>query len=110
MLKSKIINQEINRMNKPVTCNSQTCNSPKAKKNIGVILAGRLRTPIRRRTPETIHRHCGKNVLAHTLSTFENHEHIDEIVIVVHKDYIHETEQIVQLEGISKSKTYRTRR
>ena len=91
-------------MNKPVTCNSQTCNSPKAKKNIGVILAGGSGRRLGGELPKQFIVIAGKTVLAHTLSTFENHEHIDEIVIVVHKDYIHETEQIVQLEGFQKVK------
>lgn len=42
--------------------------------------------------------------MAHTLHTFEKHERIDEITIVVHKDYIKETEQIVLLEGFQKVK------
>ena len=67
-------------MNKPVTCNSQTCNSPKAKKNIGVILAGGSGRRLGGELPKQFIVIAGKTVLAHTLSTFENHEHIDEIV------------------------------
>ena len=42
--------------------------------------------------------------MAHTLYTFEKHERIDEIILVVHKDYIKETEEIVRLEGFQKVK------
>ena len=42
--------------------------------------------------------------MAHTLHTFEKHERIDEIILVVHKDYIKETEEIVRLEGFQKVK------
>ena len=73
-------------------------------KNIGVILAGGSGRRLGSELPKQFLVLAGKTVLAHTLHTFEKHERIDEIIIVVHKDYIKETEQIVLLEGFQKVK------
>ena len=73
-------------------------------KNIGVILAGGSGRRLGSELPKQFLVIAGKTVLAHTLHTFEKHERIDEITIVVHKDYIKETEQIVLLEGFQKVK------
>lgn len=73
-------------------------------KNIGVILAGGSGRRLGSELPKQFIVIAGKTVLAHTLHTFEKHEHIDEIIIVVHKDYIGETAEIVRLEGFQKVK------
>lgn len=73
-------------------------------KNIGVILAGGSGRRLGSELPKQFIVIAGKTVLAHTLHTFEKHERIDEIIIVVHKDYIKETEEIVRLEGFQKVK------
>lgn len=91
-------------MKQSVTCNLKSSNTPKLKKNIGVILAGGSGRRLESTLPKQFIVIAGKTVLAHTLDTFEKHEHIDEIIIVVHKDYIHETEQIVRLEKFQKVK------
>ena len=73
-------------------------------KNIGVILAGGSGRRLGSELPKQFIVIAGKTVLAHTLHTFEKHERIDEIIIVVHKDYIKEAEEIVRLEGFQKVK------
>ena len=73
-------------------------------KNIGVILAGGSGRRLGSELPKQFIVIAGKTVLAHTLYTFEKHERIDEIILVVHKDYIKETEEIVRLEGFQKVK------
>ena len=73
-------------------------------KNIGVILAGGSGRRLGSELPKQFIVIAGKTVLAHTLYTFESHERIDEIILVVHKDYIKETEEIVRLEGFQKVK------
>ena len=73
-------------------------------KNIGVILAGGSGRRLGSELPKQFIVIAGKTVLAHTLHTFEKHERIDEIILVVHKDYIKETEEIVRLEGFQKVK------
>ncbi len=64
-------------------------------KNIGVILAGGSGRRLGSELPKQFIVIAGKTVLAHTLHTFEKQKRIDEIIIVVHKDYIGETEEIV---------------
>ena len=73
-------------------------------KNIGVILAGGSGRRLGSELPKQFIVIAGKTVLAHTLHTFEKQKRIDEIIIVVHKDYIGETEEIVRLEGFQKVK------
>ena len=73
-------------------------------KNIGVILAGGSGRRLGSELPKQFIVIAGKTVLAHTLHIFEKHERIDEIIIVVHRDYIKETEEIVRLEGFQKVK------
>ena len=73
-------------------------------KNIGVILAGGSGRRLGSELPKQFIIIAGKTVLAHTLTTFEKNEHIDEIVIVVHKDYLNETREIVTAEGFRKVK------
>ena len=55
-------------------------------KNIGVILAGGSGRRLGSELPKQFIVIAGKTVLAHTLHTFEKHERIDEIILVVHKD------------------------
>jgi len=88
----------------PVTRNPKNGDMPEVKKNIGVILAGGSGRRLGGELPKQFIVIAGKTVLAHTLDTFEKHERIDEIVIVTHKDYIRETEQIVRGEGFQKVK------
>lgn len=73
-------------------------------KNIGVILAGGAGRRLGSELPKQFLEIAGKTVLAHTLHTFDTHERIDEIIIVVHKDYIEKTQQIVNTEGFKKIK------
>ena len=73
-------------------------------KNIGVILAGGSGRRLGSELPKQFIVIAGKTVLAHTLHTFEKQKRIDEIIIVVHKDYIKEAEEIVRLEGFQKVK------
>ncbi len=71
-------------------------------KNIGVILAGGSGRRLGSELPKQFIVIAGKTVLAHTLHTFEKHERIDEIIIVVHKDYIKETEKLFALKDFKK--------
>ena len=57
-------------------------NRSKEMKNIGVILAGGSGRRLGSELPKQFIVIAGKTVLAHTLHTFEKHEHIDEIIIV----------------------------
>ena len=73
-------------------------------KNIGVILAGGSGRRLGSELPKQFIVIAGKTVLAHTLTVFEQNKNIDEIIIVVHKDYLVETQEIVTREGFCKVK------
>ncbi|MBC5623134.1 MULTISPECIES: 2-C-methyl-D-erythritol 4-phosphate cytidylyltransferase [Butyricimonas] len=71
-------------------------------KSIGVILAGGSGRRLGSELPKQFITIAGKTVLAHTLGVFEQNELIDEIIIVVHKDYLNETQEIVTKERFGK--------
>ena len=71
-------------------------------KGIGVILAGGSGRRLGSELPKQFITIAGKTVLAHTLGVFEQNELIDEIIIVVHKDYLNETQEIVTKERFGK--------
>ena len=71
-------------------------------KSIGVILAGGSGRRLGSELPKQFITIAGKTVLAHTLGVFEQNELIDEIIIVVHKDYLNETQEIVTRERFGK--------
>lgn len=73
-------------------------------KNIGVILAGGPGRRLGSELPKQFIIIAGKTVLAHTLNVFEQNKNIDEIIIVVHKDYLTEIQGIVAEEGLHKVK------
>ena len=71
-------------------------------KSIGVILAGGSGRRLGSELPKQFITIAGKTVLAHTLGVFEQNELIDEIIIVVHKDYLNETQEIITKERFGK--------
>ena len=71
-------------------------------KSIGVILAGGSGRRLGSELPKQFITIAGKTVLAHTLGVFEQNELIDEIIIVVHKDYLNETTAWVTKERFGK--------
>ncbi|WP_294143214.1 2-C-methyl-D-erythritol 4-phosphate cytidylyltransferase [uncultured Sanguibacteroides sp.] len=73
-------------------------------KRIGVILAGGSGLRMGNDIPKQFLKIAGKSVLAHTLSVFQTHPGIDEIIIVIHKDFIAQAQHIVDTEGIHKVK------
>lgn len=73
-------------------------------KRIGVILAGGSGLRLGNDIPKQFLEIAGKSVLAHTLSVFQTHPDIDEIIIVIHKDFITQAQHIVDAEKIHKVK------
>ncbi len=47
---------------------------------------------------------AGKKVIEHTITVFQNHSLIDEIVVVVHPDYIRDVEDISLRNSFNKLK------
>ncbi len=68
-------------------------------KNIVVILAGGVGKRAGYSEPKQFFKIAGKTVLEHTVSRFERSERIDEIIIVVHSQYIKFVERLVLKNG-----------
>ena len=71
---------------------------------VGVILAAGSGSRTGLSTPKQFLPLGGKTVLEHSVQTFHNHPCIDELVIVVHKDYIDLVQSIVKQNGWNKVK------
>lgn len=65
------------------------------RKNIAVILAGGKGERFDSTLPKQFAKVAGKSVIEHTIDIFEKHEKIDEIVIVMNKDFINKMEEII---------------
>ncbi|TMX34358.1 2-C-methyl-D-erythritol 4-phosphate cytidylyltransferase [Vibrio sp. Hep-1b-8] len=72
------------------------------KKNIAVILAGGMGSRFGGDTPKQFAKLSGKTVFEHTLSTFEQHVEIDDIIIVCRAEYTYLVEGIVNQSGLKK--------
>lgn len=65
------------------------------RKNIAVILAGGSGLRLGRKLAKQFIKFAGKTIIEHTLDVFQSSEYIDEIIIVVNKDYISDLEVII---------------
>ncbi len=65
-------------------------------KNIGIILAGGTGSRMGSSMPKQFLFLGEKTVLDHSLSAFQQHSAIDEIYIVTHRDFIPQTEELLQ--------------
>lgn len=63
--------------------------------NIAIILAGGVGSRLGLNKPKQFMKIAGKTVLEHTVDTFQKHNLIDEIVIVMHASYVHDAEAMV---------------
>ncbi len=63
--------------------------------NIAVILAGGVGSRLGYSTPKQFFKVAGKTVIEHTIDVFEKHNKIDEIAVVINKNYIAEIENFV---------------
>lgn len=64
--------------------------------NIAVILAGGTGKRVGSGTPKQFLQLAGKTVLEHSVLTFDNHPLIDEIAIVIHRDYIDDINALIE--------------
>jgi len=64
-------------------------------KNIAVILAGGSGTRLGYDKPKQFIKIAGKMLIEHTIDVFQKHHMIDEIVIVCHKDFLSNIENVV---------------
>ena len=63
--------------------------------NIAIILAGGVGSRLGLDKPKQFMKVAGKTVLEHTVDTFQKHNLIDEIVIVMHANFVHDAEDMV---------------
>ena len=63
--------------------------------NIAVILAGGVGSRLGLDKPKQFMKVAGKTILEHTVDTFQKHNMIDEIVIVMHANFVHDAEAMV---------------
>ncbi|WP_223774494.1 bifunctional cytidylyltransferase/SDR family oxidoreductase [Streptomyces sp. 135] len=71
-------------------------------KNVAVVLAGGTGQRIGLNVPKQLIKVAGKSILEHTLDVFEESAVIDEIIVVMHKDFIAEVRAIVERAGLAK--------
>lgn len=69
---------------------------------IAVVLAGGVGTRLGLGYPKQFFKIAGKAILEHTVSIFQRHEQIDEIVIVAEKNTHTQTQEIVNQAGFDK--------
>ena len=74
------------------------------KKNVAVILAGGTGSRFGMDIPKQFAKLAGKTIIEHTIDSFQNHKLIDEIAIVVHKDWIWKIEELVEKSNYFKVK------
>lgn len=72
--------------------------------NIAVILAGGKGTRLGADTPKQFLKVAGKMVIEHTIDVFQSHPLIDEIAVVVHRNYVGDIENIVNNNHFDKVK------
>lgn len=70
--------------------------------NVAVILAGGIGRRSGLDIPKQFYAVAGKMVIEHTVEAFEQNDHIDEIAIVLHRDYIGGIEEIIKRNGWKK--------
>ncbi|MCG7656583.1 bifunctional cytidylyltransferase/SDR family oxidoreductase [Wielerella bovis] len=71
-------------------------------KNIGIILAGGVGSRMGLGYPKQFSKIAGKTALEHTVSIFQNHDEIDEIIIVSEKNHHKQIQDIVAQAGFDK--------
>ncbi len=75
-------------------------------KNIAVILAGGKGVRLGNSKPKQFLKVAGKLIIEHSIAAFQNHELIDEIAVVCHKDYISTIKDIVNKNQFTKVKKF----
>ena len=73
-------------------------------KNIAIVLAGGSGRRLGESLPKQFLKIAGKKVIEHTISVFQSHTLIDEIIVVSHPYYIREVESIVLANEFTKVK------
>ena len=63
--------------------------------NVAIILAGGVGSRLGLGKPKQFMKVAGKTVLEHTVDAFQKHNLIDEIVIVMHANYVHDAESML---------------
>lgn len=74
------------------------------QKNIAIILAGGFGTRFGTELPKQFAKIAGKTIIEHTINVFQQAKKIDEIAVVINKNFIHEIENIVNKNKFNKVK------
>ncbi len=73
-------------------------------KNIAIILAGGIGSRFGLNIPKQFAKLAGKTIIEHTIETFQKHQLIDEVCVVIHPDWIWKIEEIININNFSKVK------
>jgi ribitol-5-phosphate 2-dehydrogenase (NADP+) / D-ribitol-5-phosphate cytidylyltransferase len=74
------------------------------KKNVAIILAGGTGERFGADIPKQFVKLAGKPIIYHTIEAFEKHPLVDEIFLVVHKNFYHLMEELISNGGYKKIK------
>lgn len=74
------------------------------KHTTAVILAGGIGSRIGLSIPKQLVKVAGKTILEHTITTFEQAEDVDDIVVLMTPDYVDEAKEIIAAAGLRKVK------
>lgn len=72
--------------------------------NVAVILAGGTGKRLGAEMPKQFLTVAGKTIIEHTITAFHSHPGIDEIAIVIHRDYVEDVKKIVDNNDFHKVK------
>jgi len=73
-------------------------------KNIAVILAGGIGSRFGLDIPKQFAKIAGKTIIEHTLNIFNSHELVEEVCVVIHKDWVWKIEELVEINNFQKVK------
>lgn len=71
-------------------------------RNIAVILAGGVGTRIGLDTPKQLIKIAGRPIMEHTLAVFQEHQEIDEIIVLMARGHLDRVREIVRKNGFDK--------
>lgn len=74
------------------------------RKNVAVVLAGGVGQRFQTELPKQFAKAAGKTIIEHTITAFEENDHIDEIAVVMHQNYTSNLETMLMANNWTKVK------
>lgn len=74
------------------------------RKNVAVVLAGGVGQRFQTELPKQFAKAAGKTIIEHTITAFEENDHIDEIAVVMHQNYMSNLETMIMTNNWGKVK------